>query len=186
MADPDSISDLQRLASLIRVRNANEVEITRIIDRPAQIGHVGEYIASRIFDIALEDSAVHPGSDGRFGSGPFAGRSVNIKMYGKREGLLDIHPAYVPDFYLVLTGPRATTMTSRGTPRPWSVNEVFLFEAVPLIRRLRVRGVKLGVATSVAAAEWEAARVWPDSPDAPLQLTEVQQARLLAFTLSDG
>lgn len=126
MSDPDSISDLQRLASLIRARNANEVEITRMIDRPARIGHVGEYIASRIFDIALEDSAVHPGSDDRFRSGPFAGRSVNIKMHGKREGLLDINPAYVPDFHLVLTDPRATVMSSKGAPRPLSVNDVFL------------------------------------------------------------
>lgn len=186
MIDPDSVRDLQCLTSLIRVRNANEVEIARIIDRPALIGHVGEYIASRIFGIALEDSAVHPGSDGRFRSGPFAGRSVNIKMYGKREGLLDINPAHVPDFYLILTGPKATAMTSKENTRPWSVNEVFLFDAVPLIGRLRARGVKLGVATSVMAAEWEAARVWPDSPDAPLQLTEVQQDCLLAFTLSDG
>ena len=156
--------DLQLLADLLRARNANEVEITRIIDRPAQLGHIGEDIASRISDIALERSAVHPGSDGRFRSGPFAGKSVNIKMYGKREGLLDTNPCYVLDCYLVLTGPMDTAMNSRGATRPWSVNEAFLFEAGPLIGRLRGRGIKLGTAASVRKEEWEAARIWPVSP----------------------
>ena len=53
-------SDLQSLAALIRARNAIEIPITQIIGRPSQLGHIGEFIASRIFDIALEESAVHP------------------------------------------------------------------------------------------------------------------------------
>ncbi len=57
---------LERLSDLIRQRNENEVEITHIIGRPAQIGHVGEYLASAIFNIALEESATTPGYDGRF------------------------------------------------------------------------------------------------------------------------
>ncbi len=71
-------TDIEQLAELVRARNANEVAISRIIGRPAQIGHIGEYIASKIFGIELEDSAVHPGSDGRFIDGPLAGKSVNI------------------------------------------------------------------------------------------------------------
>lgn len=176
---------LERLAGLLRVRNTNEVEITRVIGRPAQLGHIGEYIAGQIFDIALEYSAVHPGSDGRFRSGPLAGKSVNIKMYGKREGLLDIHPAYVPDYYLVLTGPKSTVMSSKGAARPWVINEVFLFEAEPLIDRLRARGVKLGVATSVRVEEWESARIYPGSPGSPLELTRGQQDSLRLFDASD-
>ena len=77
------MNELQSLANLIRARNANEIAMTRIIDRPALIGHVGEFIASLIFDIKLEKSAPHPGSDGRFQSGPLRGKSVNIKMYAK-------------------------------------------------------------------------------------------------------
>lgn len=178
--------DLRRLADLIRVRNANEVEITRVIGRPALIGHVGEYIASSIFNIALEPSAVNPGSDGHFRSGPLSGKSVNIKMYGKREWLLDIHPDYVPDFYLVLTGPKTTAMTSRGATRPWGIEEVFLFEAGPLIDRLRARGVKLGVTTSVREREWTFARIWPVSLGSPLELTRTQQDDLRLFALSEG
>ncbi len=176
--------DLRRLAELIRERNATEVEITKIVGRPAQIGHIGEYIASRVFYIALEQSAVHPGIDGRFRSGLLAGTSVNIKMYGKREGLLDIHPERLPDYFLVLTGPMSTSMDSRGRTRPWSINEVFLFEAGPLIDRLRDRGVKLGVATSVRKAEWDAARIYPGSPNAPLTLTGTQQDAIRLFKLS--
>ena len=48
--------DLQRLAGLLRARNANEAEITQVIGRPAQLGHIGEYIAGQIFDVALEQS----------------------------------------------------------------------------------------------------------------------------------
>ena len=89
-----SDGDLQCLTELICVRNANEMETTRVNARTA---NVGEYIATRIFDIALKDLTIHPGDDDRYRSGPLVGRSVTIKMYGKREGLLDIHLAYVPD-----------------------------------------------------------------------------------------
>ena len=173
--------DLEDLAYLLIARNANEIGMTRIIGRPAQLGHIGEFLASRIFDIELEESAVHPGSDGRFRSGPLAGKSVNIKMYGKREGLLDIRPEYLPDYYLVLTGPRSTAMSSKGNTRPWGVNEVFLFEAQPLINRLRDRGVKLGVAASVVTAEWESAQIYPVSRHSFLELTRVQEDAIRLF-----
>ena len=70
--NPNNAAGLERLADLIRERNANEVAITGIVGRPAQLGHIGEYIASRIFDIELEQDAAHRGSDGQFRSGPFA------------------------------------------------------------------------------------------------------------------
>ena len=177
--------DLERLACLLRVRNANEIEITRVIGRPAQLGHIGEYIAGRVFDIALEQSAAHPGSDGRFKSGPLAGKSVNIKMYGKREGALDIRPEYVPDYYLVLTGPKSTAMHSKGTTRPWGINQVFLFEAKPLIDRLHKRGVELGVATSVREEEWKSARIYPASPGSLLELSKGQQDDIRLFDAFD-
>ena len=71
VTNPNNAAGLERLADLIRERNANEVAITRIVGRPAQLGHIGEYIASRIFDIELEQDAAHRGSDGQFRSGPF-------------------------------------------------------------------------------------------------------------------
>ena len=61
--------DLQRLADLMRTRNAHEVSFVREIGRPAILGHIAEHIAARIFDIHLHEQADHPASDGIFQSG---------------------------------------------------------------------------------------------------------------------
>ena len=135
------LPELRALAELIRRRNENEVAISRVIRRPALLGHIGRYVASQIFDIAL-GPANQKGMSGRFRSGPLAGRSVVIKTYGKREGVLDINPESPPDFYLVLAGPKATAANSKDVVRPWGIKEVFLFEAHPLIARLRERKVR--------------------------------------------
>ncbi len=49
-------------------------------------GHLGEWIAAQVFGIELERHATAKGIDGRFADG----RTVNIKWYLKREGLLDL------------------------------------------------------------------------------------------------
>ena len=183
MRYPTDGSDLQRLAELIHARNANEAAITGIIGRPALLGHIGEFIASRIFDIELEKSATNPGSDGRFRSRPRAGESVDIKMYGRREGILDINPERLPSYYLVLAGPKSSAATSPGTGRPWGIKEAFLFRAAPLVARLLERGVKVGTATSVRTGEWDRARIFPACPGTPLELTEAQQDALRRFDL---
>ena len=175
-------TDLERLADLIHQRNENEVEITRIIGRPAQIGHVGEYLASAVFNITLEVSATTAGHDGRFRDGPYAGKTVNVKMYGKRESILDINPDHVPDFFLVFTGPKTPPESSRGKTRPWVVNEVYLFSAAPLVERLRERGVKVGIATRVRQTEWETARIYPSHQNTPLCITPEQERMLGLFT----
>ena len=53
-------------------------------------GRLGEWIAAQVFDIAVEASAAAAGIDGRFRSAPSQGRTVNIKWYLKREGLLTL------------------------------------------------------------------------------------------------
>lgn len=73
------VERLKRLAQLIATRNAVSKQITQLMGRPAQIGHVGEFIAAQAFDIALEASAVNKGFDGRFRSGPFTGCTIDIK-----------------------------------------------------------------------------------------------------------
>lgn len=58
-------------------------QITRAIGKPAQLGRIGEYVASQIFDIALEQSVVYPGSDGRSRSDPLTrNRSTSRCMAG--------------------------------------------------------------------------------------------------------
>lgn len=152
---------VRRVADLLRRRNAIDAELASIIDRPAEKGHVGEWLASVLFDIELERSAANPSWDGRFRSGPHAGRTVDIKWYARREGLLDINPATLPDCYLVLTGPPGAADSSRGASRPWIVTDAFLFETEALLQELRGRGVAIGIATSVRQDLWERSRCRP-------------------------
>jgi len=172
---------LGRLAALIKERNKVEVEITAIIGRPAQVGHIGEYIAAHIFDLSLHDSAVTKGSDGIFKGGPLAGRSVNVKWYGKQEGILDINPNGLPDYYLVLAGPLATVLSSKGMTRPWVITSVYLFEATALLVTLHAANAKINVATSVRKALWDAAEIYPTQCNLVLPLTSAQRTQLSLF-----
>jgi hypothetical protein len=150
-------SPLPRLADLLRQRNALDAEISALIRRPSMPGHVGEFIAAAIFDIALNESATQKGSDGVFRSGALAGKSVNVKLYGFQEGILDVKVKDPPDVYLVLTGPKRAAASSRGVHRPMTIHVVYVFLHDDLVRA----GVRPGVAASVRKAFWEAAEVWP-------------------------
>ena len=174
-------SNLRRLAELIDSRNAVEREIAEVIGRPGLIGHVGEYIASELFGIELLESASHRAIDGHFTDGALAGRSVNVKWYGKAEGILDITPEHLPDYYLVLAGPRTAAASSRGATRPWVIESVFLFDSRSLIPQLRARGIKIGVATSVARRYWDDAEVYPSQTNDSLVLTAEQRSVLEMF-----
>lgn len=175
------MSNLALLAELVRRRNALEQEITAIIGRPASIGHLGEYIAAEIFKIQLSESAVNKGSDGVFTEGPLTGKSVNVKWYGLREGLLDITPIFLPDYYLVLTGVKAASLSSRGKSRPWLIDAAYLFDAHSLVAQLTLLGVKLGIASSVRSHIWEEAEIYPQSRSTMLRLTDEQRGQLCLF-----
>ena len=173
--------DLSRLGELIKSRNAVEREIAEVIGRPGLIGHVGEYVAAEIFGIELLDSASHRAIDGYFTGGPLAGRSVNIKWYTKLESLLDITPEHLPDYYLVLAGPRTAAVSSRGSVRPWVITSVFLFDTCKLMPQLRERGIKIGIATSVARRYWDDAEIYPAQSSDSLVLAAEQRAALEMF-----
>ena len=175
------MDSLLQLAALLHQYNAIGSQIAQIVGRPAQIGHVGEYIAAQVFDIRLEHAANAKGIDGYFRSGPLQGGSVNVKWYAKQENALDIVEALLPDYYLVLAGPPSTMMTSRGGQRPWLIHSVFLFAAVPLLEELRRQGVKLGVATSVRKAVWEATMIYPQSHNPLYVLSDGQRRQLALF-----
>jgi hypothetical protein len=181
---PPQVTPLQRLADLLRRRNALDDEIAQIIGRPALPGHIGEFIAAEVFDIQLAESASTPGYDGVFRSGPLAGETVNVKLQTRRDGTLDI-PAQVPDRLLVLAGRAVPPGSSAGTRRPMEIAEVFLFDAVGLVDRLHTRGVAVGTATSVTGGEWERARLWPEpAPGQPEVLD--QEARRVLRALARG
>jgi len=176
------LSDLKRLADLISTRNQVNKEISELIGRPAILGHIGEYIASRVFHIRLEESASTKGIDGRFREGALKGHTVNIKIYGKREGLLDISLENMADYYLVLTGPYSQPSTSRGAARPIVISNVYLFNMKKLLDELRNRRVKIGVATSVARKCWDAAEIFPRRSNTDLILTKDQRRYLGWFS----
>ncbi len=160
---------LTELTALLQARNRLDSRIAALIGRPMTAGHLGEFIASRLFAIELEASACAAAIDGRFTEGPLAGRTVNVKWYLKREGLLDLTESDALDHYLVLTGPTSVSASSRGQVRPWVISNVYLFDARALRDDLRARGRRVGVASSVRAAAWTVAEAYPrDHPLLPL------------------
>jgi hypothetical protein len=108
---------MKRIAELLRERNTIDAEIVRITHRPMTSGHLGEWIAARVFDIEFEPTATATAIDGRLRSRSLRGRTVNIKWYLKRGGLLETSEADLLDYYLVLTGPLSGPTSSRGASR---------------------------------------------------------------------
>lgn len=168
--------DLERLAELVRIKNNADAAIAELIGRPSSPGNIGEFVAARVFAVQLMTSGSHPGYDGVFTAGPLADKTVNIKTYSRHESVLDISP-HPCDCYLVLTGP-----AGQARVLPWVIDSVFLFQREELLAVLTARGVKIGAATSITKAGWEAARVFPP-PQAPrLQLSDSQVAQLALFS----
>jgi hypothetical protein len=167
--------DLERLAEFVRIKNDADAAIAELIGRPSSPGNIGEFVAARVFAIQLMTSGSHPAYDGVFTAGPLAGKTVNIKTYSRHESVLDISP-HPCDYYLVLTGP-----AGQARVLPWVIDSVFLFQREELLAVLTAGGVRIGTATSVRKAEWEAARVFPP-PQAPrLRLSEYQVSQLALF-----
>jgi len=175
------MQDIIHLAALIKQSNEITNQIAALIGRPAETGHMGEYIASKLFHIALVESASNKSIDGYFTEGALTGRSVDIKWYAKWEGLLDITTHALPDFYLVLAGPKTAATSSRGTARPKVIEYVFLFNATELAVSLTARKVKVGIATSVIQSLWLKAEVYPTQRNAVLVLSEEQRRQLALF-----
>jgi hypothetical protein len=173
---------LQRIAELLRERNALDAEIGAIMHRPMTSGHLGEWIASQIFDIELELAANAAAIDGRFRSGPLQDSTVNIKWYLKREGLLDMSESDRLDYYLVLAGPPAVAASSRAATRPWCIEAAFLFDARQLQAEQLQRGVARGVASSILRRQWAAAEIYPSASHL-LTLTARQAEMLKLFCL---
>ncbi|MGE5483491.1 MAG: hypothetical protein ACM3X4_00565 [Ignavibacteriales bacterium] len=175
------MESLVELAALIKQKTLIDSKIAAMIGRPAQLGHIGEYVASKVFGIALNDSASAKGSDGWFKSGPLNGRTVDVKWYGKREGLLDINPDGVPDYYLVFTGPKTAAGSSRGTTRPWVIEAVYLFDAPRLVKTLTAGGLRVGIATSVKQEFWDEAEIYPVQRNRVYVVSDEQRRDLALF-----
>jgi hypothetical protein len=172
---------LERLARLIQERDAIDREISNLIGRPALLGHVGELIAAAIFEISLEESAAAKGFDGRFACPPLKDCTVNIKWYAKREGVLDLTPACLPDYYLVLAGPASPATSSKGKDRPWLIESVHLFRGKDLCTSLEKSLKHIGRATSVRKSFWNEAEIYPLQTCRLLPLSDDQRRMLSLF-----
>lgn len=170
---------LAQIADVLRKRNWIDARIAEIIQRPMTSRHLGEWIASQVFDIELEPSARAMAFDGRFRTGPLRGRSVNVKWYLKREGLLDMTEADALHYYLVMTGPVSAPVSSIGSTRPWCIDSVHLFDARWLLAEQRARGVRIGVASSVPNRFWNDAEIFPSAN--PLLPLSPEQGALLGL-----
>lgn len=73
---------------------------------------------------------------------------------------------------------------SRGAIRPWCISSVFLFESAELLASLRQRGVKIGIATSVASEYWRTAEIFPGRTSPHLTLTDDERRLLELFAPS--
>lgn len=155
--------------------------MSQIIQRPALTGHIGEYIASKVFNIELCRSATTKSIDGIFVSGQLKDKSVNVKLYEKMEGLLDINKGDQPDFYLVLAWPRVPAVPSKGQTRPIVISCAFLHESKFLLNDLTNRGGNIGTATSVALHIWDAAEIFPDPRCRFFSISQEQRALLELF-----
>lgn len=173
---------LAQLARLIRMRNEVETEIAKIVLRPASIGHLGEYIASAVFEIELVSSASNKGYDGWFRSGALFGKTVNVKWYARREGILDINADALPDFYLVLAGPKVNVTDRQTRTRSWVIRSVHLFEATHLVQELSRKGIGIGIAASVKANLWDEAEVFPRAMRGDIVLSAEQRSALGLFS----
>ena len=171
-------ASLQELGALLAERNQVDARIAALIQRPAQRGHIGEFIAKHVFRITECESASQKGIDGWFAEGPLRGKSVNMKFYGKDTGLWAIKEYPSVEYYLVLCGKRAGAGSSRGTTRPLDVATVYLVAEGVLSRA----SVKPGVTAGVPVAIRRAYRIYPSPGDsAVLVLTAMQQAELALF-----
>jgi len=175
---------LRELAALLRERDGIETQIASLTGRSARPGDVGEFIASRVFDIDLAANAVQAGHDGRFRSGVLAGGTVNVKTYGDATAGIDISP-HECAYYLVLTGPPRRAGPVRH--HRWHLSAVYLFDAQALLREFTNRGVKVGIATSLRKADLTTAQIYPvEGPHPVLRLTDEQRATLSLFADRTG
>lgn len=162
MADVIS-TNIEELGELIGKRNGIEEKISEIIDRPAEKGHIFEYIASQLFPIKLNKSASKGGYDGIFTGGDLNGKKVDIKFHAINGHLINLNPKVDRDTYLLIfTGPYESVSSSKGKTRPLCIDKIYLFNEKDICDQLDNR-VKVGIATSVKSEYWNGKEIYPEN-----------------------
>lgn len=172
------MNDLRSLADLLAERNSIDERIATLLGRPAERSHIGEFIARRAFEISEPDSATQTSNDGMFSSRTLTWKTVNIKFYGKDDGIWDIKAYPSVDFYLVMCGRKEAPGTSRGKKRPLQISAVYLIPEHALLSQ----GVKPRIATSVRQSIRDSYRIFPSAGDlAVVTLTDEQRSAITLF-----
>jgi hypothetical protein len=178
------MEELVHLADLIRIRNFVNSSVSRIINHPAEVGHIAEYLMGEIFQLKLHDSANTRASDGVFREGPLQGRTVNVKFRAAQQRKLNleefIDPLKHADFYLAVHGPRSASKRSKGRELPFLIEAVYLFESAALIPQI-AKPEHDTVGKSVPTALWQAAMIYPVQVNQTLILTPEQRTALALF-----
>src|SRR6476661_6125780 len=156
------MQDLTHLADLIRIRNYVNSSVSRIINHPAEVGHIAEFLMGEILDIELNAVANTKAIDGVFRSGSLAGKSVNVKYRAAQSRLLNLEefldPSLHAHFYLSVQGPKSASKTSAGRELPFVIDSIYHFESTLLIPQLAKPG-KAGIGRFVPTALWQAAMI---------------------------
>ena len=151
-----------------------------MIGRAGLVSHIGEFIAERVFSLELEDSRTNKGFDGRFKKGKLKGKTVNVKLYPKRERFIDWKDDALPDYFLILAGPKG-----KGR-RPVMIRNVFVFDSKQTRGVLLSRGVNIPldkrVQASVRDYQWKEAEIYPNPSNPILRLTPSQRDMLAFFS----
>jgi hypothetical protein len=83
-----------------------------------------------------------------------------------------------------MMGSSISKESSRNRTYPADIASVHLFESSSLIKALKEKGVKIGVATSVAKHLWGSEELYPEQANNHLKLTREQIQKIGLFKLS--
>ena len=158
---------IKEFAQLINQRNEIDHKIVKdYIGRPAEKGHIAEWIASKAFPITLNKKGNQSEYDGVFNSGSLKGKRVDIKYLAVNNRILDINNKLTSEVYLlVFTGPYEAAQSSKDKVRPFCISNIYLFNENELCRELKDNEVHVGIATSVRKKYWEENEIYPNNKE---------------------
>ena len=172
------MDDLTWFASLVKSRNTIDNKIATIIGHSTQASNVADYIASIIFRVTREEIGKERGYTGRFTNGPLSGHTVDVQWRLKDDRQLSVRPDFIPDYYLVFTGP-ANHPSDHSSP--WLITSIYLFDGHNLLNALIERKVQLGSSASVTGPLWERAEIYPRTVNNQLILGPEERQQLALF-----
>ena len=175
--DAAALDDLTDLADLLAQRIALDARIGAIIGRPSPCrAHGG---VDRLEGLRHPTRRLCRPKQSTAGSDParWPARQSTSRSTASARACSNSDPTL--DYYLVLCGPKATTLTSKGGTRPLRVTNVYLFDSAEIRTDQQTRGTKSGVASSIRSALWTEAEIYPRAH--PALKLDAEQRRALAL-----